>query len=545
MGIGDLFKGKRAKLEELIDREISTTAVWKVTALGNQWLCPFCGKVGAVFNNAYSLREGAIAHFTEKCAPFATSNMVPQVSVEELRRRAVFLEVRSYLASKPEWQLRDREGLWYCPFCARETEVKIPPDAKLTTDLIRGIQDHVESCFAYDHGKGEPKPLEEMQKIVSDADRLKEVMEFVKSNVRENPTWRVRNRRGFWVCPFCRQVHMSIHVPSEISLSEQGPYPIAQHLMEHCRAFRSKMAPATSVEELERIATADETGIQTGAYAHPAAAKPAAPADPMQQMTEQLREMMQQALGRPSAAASGKPNRVALHRSVRTPSLTGLSLAVIGFGASSSTTDIVEFIPLGASTVGVVVGDVAGHGIDAAIVITMVRKVVQMQAKGSSSPKEVLVLANIETFPELDRKSFITASYSIVDISTFSLKLASAGHTPLVICNPANNAEPQVHEPRGMALGLDKGLKFASLLEEVAIELNPGDVLLWFSDGLTELPDSSGRPLGLDPVIEWVNRYGQQEAPQIVQSIAQEIEALLGDRPIKDDLTLVCGKVAG
>jgi hypothetical protein len=156
----DKWKKERetAKLADWMTAVMSADPVWAVLACKTQWICPLCGQVAADVPSRAELPAKALAHLRKKCGPFSSGVREPQFSKDQLDAKIRFLEVKALVLSSLLWQQRDSRGRWYCPYCVREGEVQIPLDGRINLELIERMNRHIESCFAYDHGRGQAKP---------------------------------------------------------------------------------------------------------------------------------------------------------------------------------------------------------------------------------------------------------------------------------------------------------------------------------------------------------------------------------------------------
>src|SRR5207244_9895716 len=147
---------------------------------------------------------------------------------------------------------------------------------------------------------------------------------------------------------------------------------------------------------------------------------------------------------------------------------------------------------------------------------------------------------------------FITMTYAVVDMCRRTLTYARAGHCPLMYLPGSGIRDSgfgtrrvQVQVPDGLVLGLkiDKGERFDSLLEEVTLPLGVGDVILLFTDGVTEAMNAAGEPFGEERLAALVEEHGDLPFVELRERILREIRAFVGDTGLHDDLTLVLLKV--
>jgi len=99
--------------------------------------------------------------------------------------------------------------------------------------------------------------------------------------------------------------------------------------------------------------------------------------------------------------------------------------------------------------------------------------------------------------------------------------------------------------PKGMALGLEMGKVFDAVLEEQEIELQPGEVLVFYTDGFTEAMNEREEEFGEERLVAAVARHREKPAQDIIVALCDEIREFIGNRPQHDDMTMVVLKVAG
>lgn len=200
--------------------------------------------------------------------------------------------------------------------------------------------------------------------------------------------------------------------------------------------------------------------------------------------------------------------------------------------------DIFDLIPLRDGRVGIFIGDVSGHGVPAAFLNIMLKMAVRSIVKEEEevSPSNVLKKINSRIAAYTQDDEFVTALYATVDANNKMLYFASAGHPQGIILREKGGLiEPL--ESRGLCMGIMDNVTY----EENALKLSPGDRIIYYTDGLTELRDSKGRMLGTRGLYEIVERCrAHQTLDKMVSGIVSEIERLCEDAAYEDDLTILC-----
>ena len=232
--------------------------------------------------------------------------------------------------------------------------------------------------------------------------------------------------------------------------------------------------------------------------------------------------------------------------------LEGLSVTAHCEPAREVGGDYYDYLPLGDKRVGIIIADVAGKGTSAALYMAELKGLMLSLSQLHTSPRELLITANRIIAQHLDARSFITMTYAVVDMCRRTLTYARAGHCPLMYLPGAGIRDSgsgtrrvQVQVPDGLVLGLkiDKGERFDSLLEEVTLPLAVGDVILLFTDGVTEAMNAAGEPFGEERLAALVEEHGDLPFEELRERILREIRAFVGDTGLHDDLTLVLLKV--
>jgi serine phosphatase RsbU (regulator of sigma subunit) len=222
--------------------------------------------------------------------------------------------------------------------------------------------------------------------------------------------------------------------------------------------------------------------------------------------------------------------------------------------------DYYDYLPLGDKRVGIIIADVAGKGTSAALYMAELKGLMLSLSQLHASPRELLITANRIISQHLDSRSFITMTYVVVDLCTRTLTYARAGHCPLIYLPGAGSRGQgaggsreqvtggrtvQVQVPDGLVLGLkiDNGERFNALLEEVTLPLGVGDVVLLFTDGVTDAMNAAGDPFGEERLAALVAEHGDLPFEELRERILREIRAFVGDTGLQDDMTFVLLKV--
>ncbi|MEO6740183.1 MAG: SpoIIE family protein phosphatase [Chthoniobacteraceae bacterium] len=200
--------------------------------------------------------------------------------------------------------------------------------------------------------------------------------------------------------------------------------------------------------------------------------------------------------------------------------------------------DYFDFIPLDEDRCGVVIADVSGKGIPAALLMAMTRTALRLLAIGSTQPAEVIRKLNAQLYPDIREDMFISLAFVVLDRRTNEVKLVRAGHDAPLVYRAADKSVNRVNPP-GMAVGIDSGGAFNRVTNEFALSLEPGDCLILYTDGVTEAQDRNGDEFGLEAMTRSVQASASEGAAGIVQRVTSDVKTFIGDQPPHDDITLI------
>jgi sigma-B regulation protein RsbU (phosphoserine phosphatase) len=225
----------------------------------------------------------------------------------------------------------------------------------------------------------------------------------------------------------------------------------------------------------------------------------------------------------------------------------GLSLAGHCEPAREVGGDYYDVLPLDDHTVGVLIADVAGKGASAALYMAELKGIILSLSQRHTSPRELLIEANRIMSRHLDNRSFITATYLVMDFAKRTLRYARAGHCPLIYVPGAYavSRAPQVLAPDGLVLGLriDDGQTFVRLLEEVTVPIGTGDVLVLYTDGISEASSPAGDFFGDARLAALVHEHRDLAVDELSARILAEVTAFAASAVQQDDMTMVLMRV--
>ncbi len=224
------------------------------------------------------------------------------------------------------------------------------------------------------------------------------------------------------------------------------------------------------------------------------------------------------------------------------PEIGGIEIAARCIPASEVGGDYYDYIEFDKNNLGIIVGDVSGKGIQASFYMTLVKGFLKAVAKQSSSPSEILNRMNLLFCENVEKGNFITMLLAKVVLNEKRIIIARAGHNPVIIKKSSQKGVMLV-QPKGFALGMEPGEQFNRYIEEESIQLDKGDMVVFYTDGITEAMNLKKEEFGLERLNEVIVKC-EGELPEIViERILNNVKSFIGKAPQHDDITLVVIKM--
>jgi len=216
------------------------------------------------------------------------------------------------------------------------------------------------------------------------------------------------------------------------------------------------------------------------------------------------------------------------------PSLPGYQIVYRWRSAREVGGDFFDFLRLSDSRVGLVIADVSDKGIPAALYMMFARTLLRAVAFSRREPAATLVRANDLIVSDSSADMFVTAYYSILDVRNHLLTYASAGHN-LALYAPAGEGAPEPMTTAGIVLGIVSPVTIG----QKTLYLAPGDVVLFYTDGVTEAVNAASEEFGSARLAALVVAHRDQPAEAIADAIEAAVHEFAGDAPQFDDFTLI------
>lgn len=221
------------------------------------------------------------------------------------------------------------------------------------------------------------------------------------------------------------------------------------------------------------------------------------------------------------------------------PNLSGFDIAGASFPAGDTGGDYYDFIPMLGGSLGLVVGDVSGHGFGPALIMANTRAYLRALSLTCSGVGDILTRANAALREDTADEHFVTLLYAALNPRERTLEYASAGHNPGYVLNCRGEIRSELRSTE-MPLGISPDLHFTTA---DPIALQSGDVLLLFTDGVVEARGPDKSDFGTERMIEVIRETCDRPAKDIVDAIYRAARGFADDQPQKDDITVLLGKV--
>ncbi len=225
------------------------------------------------------------------------------------------------------------------------------------------------------------------------------------------------------------------------------------------------------------------------------------------------------------------------------PVVPGLDLHAFNLPALEVGGDYYDVIPVDDSHIGLAVADVSGKGIGGAMMMTICRSVLRAHASRHTDPAEVLREVNRTITADIQEDMFVTMLYMVYNIHSRELALARAGHDPPMLLAPGTQT---VHREfkGGLALGLVDPDTFDTTLDCTRLILEPGSLLIAYTDGISEAMNDQGEEWGVEPLMQTLVSGRTLNAAQLCHNVKERVLRFTGDVPQYDDMTFLALRVS-
>ncbi|MDA8429223.1 MAG: SpoIIE family protein phosphatase [Geobacteraceae bacterium] len=221
------------------------------------------------------------------------------------------------------------------------------------------------------------------------------------------------------------------------------------------------------------------------------------------------------------------------------PEMAGIEIGGCCISAAHVGGDYYDFFLRDEHTIDMLIADVSGHSVGAALIMSEVRTLLRAQVNSSHNASSILMSLNNQLYDDLTRAElFITMFYAKYNSATGKLSYANAGHNHPMICRMGQDSCIELD-----AEGLIIGVKQSVVFEERVIELYKGDVLLFYTDGLTEASNSEGEMFQNSRVCSQLGSISHLPVKDIIDSFYNKVIEFTGSTTLQDDISIVVLKI--
>jgi sigma-B regulation protein RsbU (phosphoserine phosphatase) len=220
-----------------------------------------------------------------------------------------------------------------------------------------------------------------------------------------------------------------------------------------------------------------------------------------------------------------------------TPDIPGIGIAAVTIPAMEIGGDFYDFIPAGDNRWGIAMADVSGKGISAALFMALSRTLLHVSGMTGTDPSAAIRQANRWIYEDGRSSMFVTVFYGVLDPGGRCFSYVNAGHNPPLLVR--DDGVQELSGSRGIALGVVPDVAIAHTIQD----LRHGDLLVLYTDGVTEAFNSANEAFGEERLREFVRTNRVKPARDVLESLVAEIRVFTGSAPQSDDITLVVVKV--
>ena len=196
--------------------------------------------------------------------------------------------------------------------------------------------------------------------------------------------------------------------------------------------------------------------------------------------------------------------------------------------------DFYDFFLIDEDHLGLVMADVSGKGVPAALFMMMAKILLYNYAMLGGTPSEVLEHLNSTICKNNEDSMFVTVWFGIYTISTGKVIAANAGHEYPIIKH-ADRGFEILKDPHGLVIGGIEGMKY----RDYEFVLEPGDMLFLYTDGVPEATDADENMLGIEDLLKTLNTVPHHSAKELLEAVHADVERFVGSAPQFDDLTML------
>lgn len=213
------------------------------------------------------------------------------------------------------------------------------------------------------------------------------------------------------------------------------------------------------------------------------------------------------------------------------PKLEGFDISAYNFPTEEVSGDYYDWVPIYNDQIGIVVADVSGKGVPAALLMAFLRASLRAATHIGYAPHVSLVKANYLLWESIERNQYVTAFYGVLDASHRTLAYANAGHNPPLLLDARGNVK--FIDRGGVPLGMFRDTRYY----EYYLTIEPDEVLVLYTDGVTEAQSPQGEEFGRQRLAESVKKWRGRSAKDLITAVQKDVIDWTDGRGVTDDVT--------
>lgn len=223
----------------------------------------------------------------------------------------------------------------------------------------------------------------------------------------------------------------------------------------------------------------------------------------------------------------------------KVPTIEGLEISNYFSPSDEVSGDYYDYFDFGENKIGMVLADVSGHGAPAALLMTMVKGILHAISQHFESADSVILEMNSILGHIIPEDMFVTMIFLVFDMENRLLRYSNAGHNPLLLYHDQSKSAEMMELP-GPALGLSN----VSVFNEREIPLNRGDLILIYTDGVTEAFNQEWEMFEEARLVKAVEEVASMQAGEIIEHLKNKLQEFRDGAPQADDVAMIAIKVA-
>jgi sigma-B regulation protein RsbU (phosphoserine phosphatase) len=215
----------------------------------------------------------------------------------------------------------------------------------------------------------------------------------------------------------------------------------------------------------------------------------------------------------------------------RDPQLEGFDISAYNFPTEEVSGDYYDWVRLYDDQIGFVIADVSGKGVPAALLMSFLRASLRAASHIGYAPHISMSKVNYLLWESIERNQFVTAFYGVLDATNRTVAYSNAGHNPPILMDADGQA--RFEERGGVPLGMFRDSRYYEYYETI----EPGQILVLYTDGVTEATNRDGQEYGRDHLVDAVRRCRDLSAREMIDFLHRDLMEWTDGRGAGDDVT--------